>query len=573
MAAILSWSVADFKSLGQADLALPHLTVLAGANSSGKSSVLQSILMVAQSVTRGGEIIMNGPLVRLGEPTDVVREGQTAVELRFAMQIDVASANEGPSPKRVEVSISLTPSSDGTSLRPSALEVCAAGGELLFAATSERIRVADVESISKGLTEPATTFLRVTTANGRQAPNRMYVGLVGVAPTSLALHFDSRVIERFVSSTLATIVNNERITYEVAQELSALVPRRMFLRELGKAEPEEKRSASRPTSGWWSAKDLLALSEEERALLVARAAARRASNEWAVTGARGPYLGLSRMASRRYYGEGLVEELLATEHAPAMLLLGSFAEAIEEFGRHVKYLGPLREEPRVVQGAWDERVDALPVGIRGELTAEVLTREKDRIISFNDWDDRTQREDLPDAVSLWCDYLGIGDHIRVLDLGKLGRGVNLRVDGTERDLTMIGVGASQLLPILVACLSVERNAVVLVEQPELHLHPSVQSRLADFFLFARRDVQFVVETHSEYLITRLRRRVAEGRTAAARLQVLYAERISGATQVRTLGLTDGGDFDEWPAGFFDAQEEDVRHIVRAVAARLAKERA
>jgi predicted ATPase len=138
---------------------------------------------------------------------------------------------------------------------------------------------------------------------------------------------------------------------------------------------------------------------------------------------------------------------------------------------------------------------------------------------------------------------------------------------------MIGVGASQLLPILVACLSVERNSVVLVEQPELHLHPSVQSKLADFFLFARRDVQFLVETHSEYLITRLRRRIAEERTEPHRVQVLYAERRGAATQVRPLALTAGGDFDEWPDGFFDAQEADVRHIVRAVAARMAKERA
>ncbi|MDQ7876574.1 DUF3696 domain-containing protein [Microbacterium sp. QXD-8] len=572
MASILSWSVADFKSLGQADLALPHLTVLAGANSSGKSSVLQSILMVAQSVTRGGAIIMNGPLVRLGEPRDIVREGQSAVELRFLVQIDAGSPSEGPRPKQIEVSLSLAPSLDGVSLRPSAIEICDSNGSLSFAATSERTRSADVESLSKGAAHSGATFLRVTTVSGRRAPNRMYVGFVGMTPTSLALHFDPRVIERVVAAALSDFVGSERLTYEVAQELSSLVPRRPYLREIGKAELEEKRSAQ-GVSAWWTPKDLTSLSEDERDALIARAASRRAANEWAVVGVRGSFFGLSRSVGHRYRAEGFIEELLAGEYALSMLMLGSFAEAIEEFGGHVKYLGPLREEPRVVQGAWDERVDALPVGIRGELTAEVLTREKDRVTAFHDWNDHPHRATLPEAASMWCDYLGIGDHIRVLDLGKLGRGVNLRVDGTERDLTMIGVGASQLLPILVACLSVERNSVVLVEQPELHLHPSVQSKLADFFLFARRDVQFVVETHSEYLITRLRRRIAEERTEPHRVQVLYAERRGAATQVRPLALTAGGDFDEWPDGFFDAQEADVRHIVRAVAARMAKERA
>jgi len=143
------------------------------------------------------------------------------------------------------------------------------------------------------------------------------------------------------------------------------------------------------------------------------------------------------------------------------------------------------------------------------------------------------------------------------------------VNGVHRDLTTIGVGASQLLPVLVAGLTVPVGSIVMIEQPELHLHPKVQSRLADFFLYARPGVKFLIETHSEYLITRIRRRVAEGKVVPAIVRVMFAEQHQGATSVRTLGMSEFGDFEVWPDGFFDAQDDDSLEIVRAVALRLA----
>lgn len=108
----------------------------------------------------------------------------------------------------------------------------------------------------------------------------------------------------------------------------------------------------------------------------------------------------------------------------------------------------------------------------------------------------------------------------------------------------------------------------MLEQPELHLHPAVQSRLADFLLFARTDLRLVVETHSEYLITRIRRRVAEGARASKNIAVMFAERDGDASNFRSLVLNDVGDFSDWPRGFFDTQDEDGRAIVRAVRASL-----
>ncbi|MFF2050327.1 DUF3696 domain-containing protein [Leifsonia sp. NPDC058194] len=566
LASITTWRVADFKALGDAELSIPQLTVLAGANSSGKSSVIQSVLMVAQTVTRGGPIVLNGPLVRLGLPDDVVRDGQKSVQLGFDVQLDPSSS---PTRRRqiLRVEIALAPDKSNSSLIPVSFNVSDEANVTRFAATSARMNGSDADVLSTITSAGEVSYLRVTDIAGGRAPSRMYLGFLGLTPTSLVLHRDANSIVRDMRGALSTLIQGDRMAYEVISELSSLVRKDAFLKALGIEGPAEQDGRIQSPPSRWTAKDIANLSEDQLSALIERAAAKRAINEWVQIAPI--YSSFGYRASLRYFRNGILEDTVSSQFDSELQVLSSIGLALQEFGGQVRYLGPLRDEPRVVHGAWDERVQSLPVGIKGELTAEVLTREKDRRIVYRDWDNRSHRHSLPEAVSMWCSYLGIGDQIRVLDLGKLGRGVNLEVQGRDRDLTTIGVGASQLLPILVAGISAPPGSIVFVEQPELHLHPSVQSRLADFFLFARIDVRFVVETHSEYLITRIRRRIAEDRFRAAKLQVLFAEQSSSATVVRNLTVSELGDFDEWPAGFFDAQEDDARQIVRAIQARLA----
>jgi len=360
------------------------------------------------------------------------------------------------------------------------------------------------------------------------------------------------------------------------QEISRFVDRDSFLREIGKQVPTDDGSPQasqrlQTATTRWSMRDIRSLNSSELSTLLQKAAKERSKNEWIVASVSqfGYYSSALRFGGPNSHSDGALEDLVSSELEATLLYLMSIGQALQAFGTSIRYLGPLRDEPKVVHGVWDERVDSLPVGIRGELTAEVLTRRKTDHIRYRDWNNKPAMKSLPDAVADWCNYLGLGDHINVLDLGKQGRGIELRVNGVHRDLTTIGVGASQLLPVLVAGLTVPVGSIVMIEQPELHLHPKVQSRLADFFLYARPGVKFLIETHSEYLITRIRRRVAEGKVVPAIVRVMFAEQHQGATSVRTLGMSEFGDFEVWPDGFFDAQDDDSLEIVRAVALRLA----
>ncbi|WP_411700605.1 AAA family ATPase [Conyzicola sp.] len=564
---MLSWGVSDFKSLVSARLKLDgrRLSVVSGTNSSGKSSLLQSLLLLSQSSAGGGELALNGRLVRLGAPDDVVRNGQKSLELAFEFS-PVEGRSQGQTAPEMKVQFSLAP--NGPRLTVVDVEILdLADATVVFEATVTRLNRADVKALSDLLRDDSLTVLRISTENQRRAANRMYLVLRGLMPVGIALIRSASWIEKtyngyvedssFKSPNVQE--NPNRLRSFVTNELSLLVNKREFMASHPEIEPIEDQSPMYRTR--WSLQEWRSMEANVRQELVDLAIRQRSRNPWVVISTNG-----ARFDGRnptRY--QGLVENVVASEHELALHLLATVGEEIENTADDIAYLGPLRDEPRVVHSAWDERMESLPVGIRGELTAEVLTRLKDHRVTYGDWDGKTRTERLPEAVSRWCEYLGIGDHIEVIDHGKLGRGVRLRVEGVHRDLTTIGVGASQLLPVLVAALAIDENSILLIEQPELHLHPAVQSRLADFFLFARPDVRLIVETHSEYLVTRLRRRVAEGRTPSDGIAVIFVEQENGASTLRTLSIDQFGDMSEWPTGFFDAQDSDSLAIMKAVA--------
>lgn len=146
--------------------------------------------------------------------------------------------------------------------------------------------------------------------------------------------------------------------------------------------------------------------------------------------------------------------------------------------------------------------------------------------------------------------------------------------GSTVTLADVGFGVSQMLPIMAQGLAFSGpGKVIAVEQPELHLHPRLQAHLADFFIefscHSRAEKplhwpltmqsQWIIETHSEALIARLQRRVREGRISASDVSVLYLDKLDDlGTVVTPLRLDDNGDFiDEWPGGFFEDGFDDV----------------
>jgi predicted ATPase len=122
----------------------------------------------------------------------------------------------------------------------------------------------------------------------------------------------------------------------------------------------------------------------------------------------------------------------------------------------------------------------------------------------------------------------------------------------EVDMQFLGFGLSQVLPVITSCYVLPSGTSLIIEQPELHLHPKAQSELADVFINAvnRRQIQVIFESHSEHLLTRLQRRVAEGLLRRTDVALYFTQLVNGVSRISELKLDEGGNIVNWPDDFF-----------------------
>lgn len=553
------WTVGNFKSLEHVGLALAPLTLLTGANSSGKSSLIQSLLLLAQSTD--DEIILNGTLVRLGDPKDVIRSGMGEMKLAYTASQQL----KGDEPGR-EWSFELTLAAEGSTLVVTEF-YAAHGDEPVIEATAKRV-TAQARTEVNPENGFGDSILRVRELNGRRAPARTYLTFRGFHPETMLFR---RRPERLLASlrknySSTALRENPEQAIHLYEELMPWLRSDEAIASLSEDLSQQVEKALRGDGG--RARFVLNLEPPTLEALFEALVASEGQADWMP-------LPVSRYNSayfaRPYAYRNVGAIGLPGDYSEVFRSLSVADDALRTIRESIRYLGPLREEPQVVS-ATGGRNRSVPAGPKGEYTADLLARAKNELVTFFDWDRKRHREKLPDAVSLWTTYLGVGETVAVEDQGKLGRGLRIKVNGVERDLTTVGVGASQLLPVLTVVLAAEPGSLILLEQPELHLHPAVQSRLADFFLSARPDIKIVVETHSEYLVSRLRRRVAEGLIDPNQASIMFAEQQAGITRMRRLEINSMGDLSDWPAGFFDTQDEEARALVKAVSQSVKAKR-
>ena len=125
-----------------------------------------------------------------------------------------------------------------------------------------------------------------------------------------------------------------------------------------------------------------------------------------------------------------------------------------------------------------------------------------------------------------------------------------------------GFGLTQILPIMVAALSATRSDIILIENPEVHLHPAAQALIGQFMAdVARAGIQVIVETHSDHVLNGVRRSVKAGRLTSADVAIHYFRPPSdNLTQVLSPTLDDSGNIDDWPEGFFDQFDKDAYYF-------------
>lgn len=210
----------------------------------------------------------------------------------------------------------------------------------------------------------------------------------------------------------------------------------------------------------------------------------------------------------------------------------------------ITYLGPLRSYPErlyTVSG-WDKD----SVGVRGELTTHILYHDSNIIEEVNKW---FERFEIPYRLEIreFGDVQLVGKYVSIVLEDKRTK--------TPVTLADVGFGINQLLPVIIESMVSQPNAIICVEQPEIHLHPRLQANIADLMIETSKgedEKQWIVETHSELLIRRIQRRIREGTLNPNDVSVLYVNPGDDGSKMEVLELDEDGDFtDEWPHGFFD----------------------
>jgi predicted ATPase len=192
-----------------------------------------------------------------------------------------------------------------------------------------------------------------------------------------------------------------------------------------------------------------------------------------------------------------------------------------------------------------------------------------RVLENRDILGPTPGETLLSLVNYWMserfEMLG---KLTISEIGESIRSLLSDEEKMELNVGNMGEGISQLLPIVVSCVMLPPRATLLVEQPELHLHPAAQANLGDLFvdtLASKPGAQFLIETHSEHLLLRVRRHIATGLIRPEDVIVLYVDRPTNASSIQEMTLDRLGAFETWPKGFFAEAYDESLELARAAA--------
>lgn len=236
----------------------------------------------------------------------------------------------------------------------------------------------------------------------------------------------------------------------------------------------------------------------------------------------------------------------------------------------IYYLGPLREYPKR-EYPWSGS-SPLDVGLRGEKTIEAMLSASARSEQRN-LGGRTHYKPFQEMIAHWLKELKL---IHDFKIEEIGEGANLYRAVVKRDakspsalLTDVGFGVSQVLPALVLLYYVPEGSTIIMEQPEIHLHPSVQSGLADVILTVAktRKLQVIVESHSEHMLRRFQRRVADKTFDSKNIKLYFCDSANGESTLVDLKLNIFGEILNWPPTFFGDEMTEIAETRKNILER------
>lgn len=619
---ITSLTLKNFKSIkNQAALNLNNMSVICGSNSSGKSSIIQAILMLSQTYSNRylkSTVSLNGKLVRLGSFNDIMNHSCRDKEKQITIDLNLSFSPElnWDGIKSINLSITFAGSNDANKKYDSEFHPEIIKGSISYEKVGDEIESDHIEFSSFDSSKPSTDLFHVSS--------------LGAATTArIAKDYPDFKVEGVSKADL--IPNELKIIYDLTKKLSlTLVPFLIgspnYLKTIKDEDLDALAEIELPLALLNKIGSLIEAENEELAknyvisdevldIIKMENSKLNLEHIRSVLARQTMVLTADKILSNLPIGDIAIdvwrakvddlndkerkalfdlliryrEEIQGTWYinrkrvrAKSIYSLGGFSD-ISLFmsyflPRKIKYLGPLRYEPQAMYQAFDLSEPKM-VGLKGENTPAVLHLNKNSkivypsVIELPDGKIQFSEKEstLSSACTDWLSYMGVITEFQTSDKGKLGYELQVKTSNDDRmqDLTHVGVGVSQVLPIVVMALLSDPDDMLIFEQPELHLHPKVQSRLTDFFIALSKNRQVIIETHSEYIINRLRLRIAQSRDNELRdkSSILFVNKASNGSEYRKVDITSFGSIVDWPEDFFDQTDTEVENILLEAVAK------
>jgi predicted ATPase len=642
-----SWSIDNFKPIvTSGDLKLAPVTILAGRNSSGKSSLLQSILMIAQTLSSkvvDRPLLPTGLNVQLGTFDDILSTNSSSRNVTVGFEMEFETDQDNTKDKDIRFRSEADVRSikvnavfnSASSASTSAIEaakvvvesVCMDIDDSRFLAEkagatnkafdtleamdfrfSFDIEKLNEEQLQHFLERVSTEHLRLVPYVGEQAnyigrfkhqnekaEQTVLVHLSHFLPTRFVRKFreeERRLLslKRLLRSILRRITSRlssapDKILYEILQQYSDVLNPDALLAEEAKIAindfyeqlPFEPKMHLEQFSGQTLFHFILWLRHVWDASIPPE------ENLFFEDIAFYPLMldvvdncahaSLNTDLGDPKDSEGL--EIVVNDS-----YIESISQAVTRINRFftskIRYLGPLRADPQASQKfAPSSELD--DVGARGEYAAAVYdANQQAKIEWFNPLTEKVEQGTLSLALDSWVRYLDVANQIKIETAGQSGFSWQVVHKKGRRPLPLssVGVGVSQVLPILVMGLLAPRDTLLIVEQPELHLHPHVQARLGDFFVgLSRCKKQCLIETHSENLVSQLRYHIVQaGGLEKSDCIIYFVDQDSeGAARFEPVQISPQGNILNWPEGFFDETMLQEDRITAASIKKRAKQ--
>ncbi|NOK35336.1 DUF3696 domain-containing protein [Corallococcus exercitus] len=253
--------------------------------------------------------------------------------------------------------------------------------------------------------------------------------------------------------------------------------------------------------------------------------------------------------------------------------LDSLALELEDQLDAIQYLGPLRQPPHRTYLWSGEAPES--VGDDGSLAVAALLAANERSIQVEDHPARPFAQLIAERLV----SMGLLDSFEVRPIAPHRKEyeVFVRTPGSPMAVRLpdVGFGVSQVMPVLLQCFYTEPGSTLLFEQPELHLHPKAQTELADVFIDAihasedgqPRNIQLLIESHSEHVLRRIQRRIAEGKLLPEETALYFCSPGPDGSRIEKLKLDEYGNITNWPKDFFGDDMGDLVAMTEAAMKR------